>query len=812
MRADRLHQLLLRALGVAGHDALAPRLDELHALGEGTLAEGLAALLQESGKTEPTTIQRIYELELENAQLHSANVLLRDEVDRQRGSGGTWRHKKSARQDDRLSQLEQQRAAADDAYHQQELTEQILDQLPIPVFLKDRQGRFLRFNRRFEELIRRSKVEILGRTIDDIASPRWAEATRAEDALAWTSGKMVTSERRLLSFDPPIDVLVSRAIINSGEQSYMLGYFIDISEQRAARTAMQRAVESAEAASRAKSEFLANMSHEIRTPMNGILGMTGLVLESPLRPEQRADLALVQASAAALLNIINEILDFSKIEAGKLEIEEVPFELRQMVLDTVRAMALRAQQKGLELRCELPPDLPPIMKGDPGRLRQVLINLLGNAIKFTEKGGVTVTLAMGREQDGRSDISFAVQDSGIGVPLEKQRLIFEAFAQVDGSTTRQYGGTGLGLAICRRLVILMQGHMDVHSEPGQGSTFRFTVPLSHTSVSLVVPLPPLPPLHVDGDAGSGGRGGVLGDIGAAAGADAAGPAGAAGGGMADDGSGVPTSWPVPLSPDDLAVPEPVAVDDPSAPLPRAGMAVLLAEDNPVNQRVALRLLEKLGHTVTLVDSGQGALDQLAVARFDVVLMDLQMPGLDGLAATRQIRLRELLQGGHVPIIAMTARAMTGDRERCLEAGMDDYLSKPVDSHRLRQMLERFRPDPAMQVLDWQTALLRLDGDSELLLELAALFLADGPALCAELSAALAAGDQARSTRALHSLKGVLVNFGAARALGLVEQLSISLHTDESPAQWLGAGARLQSALEQLYEALGERIAGSNPVV
>jgi PAS domain S-box-containing protein len=723
----------------------------------------------------PPLLLRLRELEAEAEQLRQSNALLRKENRQQRGNVGTWRDKKAAR----LAGLQRHlhadlaRYPHSQARDQQELTEQILDQLPIPVFLKDKAGRYLRFNRRFEEFVQRSRVEILGRVIDDFASPRWAAATKAEDAEAWATGRMVTSERRLASFDPPIDVLVSRNVINSGGLSYMLGYFIDISEQRAARAAMQHAVESAEAASRAKSEFLANMSHEIRTPMNGILGMTELVLESQLTPEQRADLALVKASADALLHIVDDILDFSKIEAGKLEIEEVPFDLRQLVQDTVRAMALRARQKGLALDCELPAGLPRIMKGDPGRLRQVLVNLVANAIKFTAEGEVKVALSAGPEQDGRSDITFAVRDTGIGVPAEKQGMIFEAFAQVDGSTTRQYGGTGLGLAICRRLVILMQGRIEVHSEPGQGSTFSFTVPLWHTGVSLAAPLAPLAPLPEHASVYALPSSGLLGE-------------------------------------GDEAAAAAVSVTPPAASSPaerRRGLRVLLAEDNPVNQRLAVRLLEKLGHQVTLVDSGLAVLERASREAWDVILMDVQMPGLDGLAATRQIRLRELTQGGHVPIIAMTARAMEGDRDRCLEAGMDDYLAKPVDSQQLRETLARYLPDPGKHVLDWRGALLRLDGDTELLLELAALFVADGPQLWDELNAALQAADLPRSARAVHSLKGVLVNFGAARALSAAERLSACLQDSAGAMQWQQAAKLLQPELTLVYEALNALIAG-----
>jgi CheY-like chemotaxis protein len=394
------------------------------------------------------------------------------------------------------------------------------------------------------------------------------------------------------------------------------------------------------------------------------------------------------------------------------------------------------------------------MKGDPGRLRQVLINLLGNAIKFTQQGSVTLALVMGEELDDRCEIEFAVRDTGIGIPLEKQQLIFEAFSQVDGSTTRQFGGTGLGLTICRRLVILMQGDLQVQSEPGKGSTFRFSVPLRHAALQLPA------------------------DI-----AD-----------IADTVETAPAAV--------LAMAAPTAHEEGDG----NGLRILLAEDNPVNQRLALRLLEKMGHRITLVDNGLDATVRAMQGVFDLVLMDVQMPELDGLSATRRIRQWEAAHGGHVPIIAMTARAMTGDRDRCLEAGMDDYLSKPIDSERLRQLVSRFHVEQAGPVLAWRAALLRLDGDTALLLELAQLFIDDGPQLLQTLHEALATGEGPASQRAVHSLQGVLVNFGAERAIAQAERLSASLHEPAQAAQWNGQAVELSAAVEEVYAALHALIA------
>jgi two-component system sensor histidine kinase/response regulator len=735
----------------------------------------------------------------------------------------------------------------------------------------DAEGKITDFNPAMERLTGRLREGIQGRSfLEVMVTARQREEVEQDFGIFVRDGSskfighlIEVPLLRADGMEVPVDMIVT-PLRAAGTLSFMV-QMRDITQRKATEQEQERAKEFAEAASRAKSEFLANMSHEIRTPMNGIIGMAELALDTELSAEQRGYLQMVKSSADSLLRIINDILDFSKIEAGKMDLESAPFSLRIALLDMLKTLALRAHKKDIELTIDIPPSVPEEVMGDVTRLSQILVNLVGNAIKFTDRGEVNVRVETERSESGSVLLHFAVRDTGIGIPPEKVQTIFEPFTQADGSMSRRFGGTGLGLSISMRLVDLMGGRIWAESQMGKGSTFHFIVafgiaPQGMLTRELTPPeLEGVPVLVVDDNktnrhilsqmlknwrmaphTAEGGKKALL-EMEFALSCqhpfplillDAHMPemdgfavaeeirkdprmAGATIMMLTSDLAlgdvqrcrelGVSATLLKPIQKSELfdAIVKILARPATVLVLPREptkaaetaprceSLRILLAEDNSVNQKLAVRLLEKQGHKVAVANNGRELLDELEKAgpgAFDVVLMDVQMPRMDGMEATVEIRRHEEKTGAHIPIVAMTAHAMTGDRERCLASGMDGYVSKPISLATLNAEIGRVLsaqlsirpaghspelflgqpPEPSAEqiselpepAIDLGELRARLDGNDELLAELAQLLLDGAPNQIHTIREAVANGDASGLENAAHALKGSASTLGA----------------------------------------------------
>ncbi len=647
----------------------------------------------------------------------------------------------------------------------------VIDGLPDLIYIKDAQSRFLLANPAQRKFVTgKSDTEVIGHTDFSFFPKETATAFfNDEQAIIRTGEPVVSQAERMKDFDGnDVWILTTKVPFRDkdGVVAGIIGIGRNVTAQKQIEFALVESRIQAEGANRAKSEFLANMSHEIRTPLNGVIGMTELALDTQLTEEQREYLETVKLSGCSLLGVINDILDFSKIEAGKLDIEMVDFDLRECVETTLKTLARVAEEKGLELLCDIAEEAPLIVRGDSTRLRQMILNLVGNAIKFTLEGQVAVKVEAEPREDGDTVLHFTVADTGIGVPKEKQKSIFESFTQVDASTTREFGGTGLGLTITSRLAAMMGGKVWVESEIGKGSDFHFTVsvgaanaPMMRTHTKLAYEkLLSTRVLIVDDnqtnrlilnrmltrwgmrpDCVESGEVALLEMMSACESGDPYGliltdkqmpkmdgfslieqirgkaeisaanvimmSSGAHRGDMTrgkEVGLSAYLTKPVRQSELRDAIANSLAgreerIGSEAAAPPNdrrvvqnvTALEILLAEDNAVNQRLATRMLEKRGHRVTVANNGQEAIDLLEQRSYDLVLMDAQMPHVDGFEATRIIRKREEETGMHQQIVALTAHAMKGDRERCEEAGMDGYLAKPLRPEELDAVLQKY---------------------------------------------------------------------------------------------------------------------------
>ena len=728
--------------GIALEQLMGAKLESLVAEGDRDAVASMVARLPgllETGKLPPAVDAELVSTDGEQKRVRFTARPIIDTHGEQVGVAGT------------LDDVTEARRAQQGLADQLRFTRELLDAVPTPIFVKNLAGEFLSVNRAWEEFMGLDRARVVGRTALDLVSPEIAERYYAQEREVFRQGRAVTVEDSIVdATGTRKHTLLTKVPFrkDDGTIAGLIGTFVDMTAARAAQQQVLEAKEAAERANQAKSTFLANMSHEIRTPMNGIIGMTRLALEGPLSRDQRQYLELVQSSADSLLDIINDILDLSKIEADRLTIDAVEYAPREVVEEVARLQAMRAQQKGLEFVVDVGAEVPSRVVGDPMRLKQVLVNLLGNAVKFTSAGYVSLSLQ--RVSGPEPRLRFAVSDSGIGIPEDRQGEVFQAFSQADQSITRRYGGTGLGLAISTRLVALMGGAIEVRSSVGVGSTFSFAVPVRGEAP----PAPPRSPaihgrrvLVVEPHELAcgqvrrlveylGGRAEVAATAAAGraileAGAKAGEPftlalveAGVAGADPASFAAGLaPPPTILLMRPMDtlgstaagvgvvrkpilesnlveeaeraLGLRETVAVDGTAQAAAAAhaeGLEVLVAEDHPVNQLLIRRLLEKGGCRVSVAGDGREALDLVKARPFDVVLMDVQMPEMGGLESTRKIREHQGPLGLHTPIIALTAHAHESDRAMCLAGGMDDYLAKPVNPVALFAALERRVPN------------------------------------------------------------------------------------------------------------------------
>jgi PAS domain S-box-containing protein len=796
----------------------------------------------------------------------------------------------------------------------------LIDNLPDFIYAKDRKSRFLLANRAAARVMGVEHPEhLLGKSDFDFHSNVLASGYYAGEQEVMDSGEALVN-RQEATIDPDgnhIDVLTTKVPLRdeAGRVIGIIGINRDITARVKIEAEVCKARETAEAANRAKSEFLANMSHEIRTPMNGVIGMADLLLDSELDALQRDYAETIRDSGASLLTVINDILDFSKVEAGKLELEQLDVDLRDTFEDVARLLSIQAHAKGLEVTAQIDPKLPGLVKGDAGRIRQVLLNLAGNAIKFTSKGEVSLEVKVLEASAVGTRVRFDVRDTGIGIPPDRLQLLFAPFMQVDASTTRRFGGTGLGLSIVRRLVELMGGETGVESKEGEGSLFWFTAYFA----PVLEPLQPSNPapsairgqriLVVDDNATN--RKVLMGQLllcgvepMSASSADealalmrqarAAGRAfdavlldhlmpdcdgaelgriiiadellkstrlvlltssGQRGDGQLFADIGFAGYLLKPVAQRDLTECLMLVLASAAeswhlqsqpmitrhalrAQRARTRNRILLAEDNFVNQKVALRMLERLAFRVDIVTDGRAALDAWRNGDFDLILMDCQMPTLDGYAATREIRMHEAGKR-HIPIVALTAHAMKGDEEKCRAAGMDAYLTKPIDRAKLEACLESLLPNtgstgsmPAITPVarapdgahargvqsvtdlletvstppvDWDALMVFLEGDNAFARELVESFVSVGNAALAAITVARDAGDYTSIRDAAHGIKGASANLralAASSAAAQLEQAAGSGQTSEVPA----FADRLVTEVKRTIEYLRTQIA------